>query len=360
MTQVRVTEQEKKLLDFCAKGERSPNGDPYASVNGLRNGYPPLIRMTLTQVFQYQREWRSRRGSTSSAVGRYQFIEGTLRGAVRNTGIDPNTTIFDSVTQDFLILNVLRTSRGLDQWLSGSLSDVRFLTNLAKEFASIPVGESVFRPESRRRDGTIIWPARTIQPGESYYIGVNGNQATGHDNYTVVLQELADIRNGGPGATVTGTVGTAAPTLGTGTITQTERQATGGQALSGNGAPDTRQPNQTLPGVGNPYTYKPIDPLDNRYDFRTGEKVRDLSFNGVNPVAAGAYLQNNGLAPPNDIGTVPLTPEQLREAVGNRSLVGYSSGQIDPGLNEAARRAGVSPATTPNIDVRPYQDGIPR
>jgi hypothetical protein len=73
-----------------------------------------------------------------------------------------------------------------------------------------------------------------------------------------------------------------------------------------------------LPAVGDPYAYKFINALDNRYDFRTGEKVRDLLINGVNPVANSGTLSNNGRPPVTDIGAQPLSIEELNKAVENR------------------------------------------
>ena len=73
-----------------------------------------------------------------------------------------------------------------------------------------------------------------------------------------------------------------------------------------------------MPAVGDPYAYKLINALDNRYDFRTGEKVRDLLINGVNPVANSGTLPNNGRPPVADIGGQPLTEQQLNDAVANR------------------------------------------
>lgn len=341
MAQVVVTEQEKKLLYFVAKGERSVRGDPYASVNGLINGYPPLVTYTIRKVYIYQDQWQSR-SSSSSAVGRYQFVKATLEEEVNKSGISLNT-VFNSTTQDFLILNRLKRFRGMNDWLSKSITDARFLNNLAKEFASVPVALSEFRPKGK------YWPARQIQPGQSYYIGVGNNKVVGHGELSVMLQDLADIRNGGTGQRFTGEIREGNPSSGVGTLAQTERAAAGGQGLSG--GIDTRQPNRSLPGAPDPYTYRPIDPLDNRYDFRTGEKVRDLVFNGVNPISATAYLENNGLAPPNDIGMQQLTPEELNSAIENRSIVGYSDGKIDPGFVEQLRKNLVSPNKPPIVDA---------
>jgi hypothetical protein len=204
-------------------------------------------------------------------------------------------------------------------------------------------------------------PRINLGPGDSFYAGVGSNRAVGHANVSVILQELADIRGGGPGTTVTVDIeqGSGAfPAGGRSIYSQTERGATGGQGLWGSGPTGRGAPNSQLPGVADPYFYKPIDPLDNRYDFRTGELVRDLLHNGINPVDASVFMLGNGLAPINDLGVERITQDQFNAAVQSRSLVGYGDGQVDPRLNEAAKRATQTPATNastvqlPKFDTR--------
>jgi hypothetical protein len=346
-TQIQITDQDRKLLDFIAKGEAARGGDPYASVFPSKI-IPEITTMSIEQIFVFQRNRTTSRrngglGLESSAVGRYQFIRATLQDVVRQSGI-PVSTRYNAQCQDFLILKRLEFTRQLNQWKSGSITDQAFCLNLAKEFASIPV------PFDTQRG------SRTIRRGQSFYVGVGSNKAVGHANVDVILQEIADIRGGGPGTTVTIDIEQGSgpfPASGRSIISQTERSATGGQALWGAGPTDAALANGELPGVKDPYVYKPIDPLDNRYDFRTGELVRDLLRNGVNPVDASAFVLGNGLAPINDLGVERFTQEQFKTAIENRSLVGYSEGQIDPGLNEALRRATQSPATNVSTVDRP-------
>jgi hypothetical protein len=382
MTQVQITDQDRKLLDFIAKGEAARGGDPYASVFPSKI-IPEITTMSLNQLLEFQLHRTSSRrngglGLESSAAGRFQFIRSTLFGAFKNSagkdirapaesyinkGPAPRgTTFFEGVwhqsglpistrytpsCQDFLILLRLKNTRQLNQWKSGSITDQAFCLNLAKEFASIPVPFTVRGAE------------RTVNPGQSFYAGVGSNRAVGHANISVILQELADIRGGGAGTSVTIDIeqGSGAfPAGGRSIYNQTERSATGGQSLWGAGPTARGAPNTELPGVSDPYVYKPIDPLDNRYDFRTGEIVRDLLHNGVNPVDASTFMFGNGLAPINDLGVERFTSEQFQGAVESRSLVGYSEGQIDPGLNEGARRATASPATNVTTVQRPRFD----
>jgi hypothetical protein len=346
-TQIQITTQDRKLLDFLAKGEAARGGDPYASVFPSKI-IPEITQMSIAQIFEFQaNRTRSRNqgglGLESSACGRYQFIRATLQDVVEETGIS-TATRYNAQCQDFLILKRLEISRGLAQWKSGGISDAQFCLNLAKEFASIPVPI------------TTQGATRVVNPGESYYAGVGSNKAVGHANVSVILQELADIRGGGPGTTVTVDIEQGSgpyPAAGRSIYNQTERSATGGQSLWGAGPGGRSSPNSELPLVTNPYIYKPINPLDNRYDFRTGEIVRDLLHNGVNPVDASVFMLGNGLAPINDLGVEQFTPDQWKSIVESRSLVGYGAGQIDPGINEAIRRATLTPATTVSTVGKP-------
>lgn len=346
-TQIQLTDQDRKLLDFISKGEAARGGDPYASVFPSKI-IPEILQMSLEQIFEFQRNRTASRtrgglGLESSACGRYQFIRSTLQEVVEKSGISIATR-YNAQCQDFLILKRLEISRQLNEWKSGSISDAAFCLNLAREFASIPVPI------------TTQGATRTVNPGESFYAGVGSNRAVGHANVDVILQELADIRGGGAGTTVTLDIEQGSgpfPAGGQSVYTQTERSATGGQSLWGASPTARSAPNTRLPGVSDPYVYRPIDPLDNRYDFRTGEIVRDLLHNGINPTDASVFMFGNGLSPINDLGVERFTPGQFQAAIDSRSLVGYGDGQIDPGLNEAARRATATPATNVSTVQRP-------
>jgi hypothetical protein len=347
-TQIQITDQDRKLLDFIAKGEAARGGDPYASVFPSKI-IPEITQMSLDQILEFQ-QYRTRSrsqgglGLESSACGRYQFIRATLEEVITRTKI-PRSTRYNASCQDFLILKRLELTRQLNQWKSGSISDVQFCLNLAKEFASIPVPV------------TTQGATRTVNPGQSFYAGVGSNRAVGHANVDVILQELADIRGGGAGTTVTVDIeqGSGAfPSGGRSIYAQTERSATGGQSLWGAAPTAKNLPNRQLPTVSDPYLYKPIDPLDNRYDFRTGELVRDLLHNGVNPIDSSVYVYGNGLFPVNDLGVERFTTEQYQSTVQSRSLVGYSEGQVDPALNEAAKRVTQTPAVNVSSAQKPF------
>ena len=301
---IQISDQEKKILDLVAKGEAVQGADPYSSLWPSTSD-PMIPQYTLAQIDQYQTD-RIRAGFKSSAIGRYQFIRSTLREVVVLSGL-PGTIRFSPDVQDYLIILRLKDLRKLDQWKSGSISDLDFQLELAREFASVPVPYNV-----QGENGF-------VSKGQSYYSG-DGLNSSGH-NADVFSYNVADIRNGGPGNLSTVDIENgSAPYQPTGVSPriQAELAAGGGQRVFGGSAGFQPLPNSSLPAVGDPYAYKLINALDNRYDFRTGEKIRDLLINGVNPVANSGTLSNNGRPPVTDIGAQPLSIEQLNKAVENR------------------------------------------
>lgn len=94
--------------------------------------------MTVGEVLDWQKrgDWRHM-GAGSSAVGKYQFIESTLRDTVRAAGI-PLDTKFTPAVQDQLIFQRLVQTRGMKDFLEDKISAEQFLdSGLAKEFASL-------------------------------------------------------------------------------------------------------------------------------------------------------------------------------------------------------------------------------
>jgi hypothetical protein len=244
-----------------------------------------LTQMTLADVDNFQ---TSRiRSVGGSAAGRYQFIRKTLRGMVSSLGL-PRNLVFNRVMQDYLGLQLL-LGRGLRRWQTGAISDAAFQLNLAKEWAAIPVP---FATQGHKR---------RVVKGESYYAGDGLNSAG--LNADVMYRELRSLRLLGPRETFELDLASSSrshPITGDTAWSQAQIAAGGGQTHYGG---SSRIPRNTytsgpvadsLPPVGNPYEYDKIHLLDNRYDFRTGKKVRDLLYNGVQPVAANAYADNNG------------------------------------------------------------------
>ena len=145
----------KKLLDQISEGEGTTNkkatqekGDAVTAYD-ITFGYgkytptkllsgknvQPLSNLTIGEIKEVQL-FMLKNGSSSTAVGKYQFIRGTLNELVNALGL-PDNTIFSSDTQDKLAMQKLILNRGYDKWLNGKMSDNDFQKGLSKEWASI-------------------------------------------------------------------------------------------------------------------------------------------------------------------------------------------------------------------------------
>lgn len=319
-----ITQQDKQLLELVAKGE---SGGDYDIVNTIGR-VSGLTSMTLNQVLAEQLRLKAS-GRSSGAAGKYQFVHDTLDATIKFAGV-PRNTLFSPDVQDYLIVQTLRLQRKYDSWKAGGVPDDQFMINLAKEFSSVPVPYDM--------KGHVIF----VKRGQSYYTSFGRNaKDTGKPNtphnVNSFLQKLADIRKGGPGATITLSEQAATSAAGALPMTQAEIAAGGGQRTRGIQPNQLPMPNSQLPSVSNPYLYVPIAAENNRYDFRTGKKVTDLLVYGTNPMSNFGLTNYTGVA---DAGREGITAEQQQAATANRVNVGYNTGQVDPSI---ALRAGLLP-----------------
>jgi hypothetical protein len=330
-----VTQQDKHILTLVSKGEAKS----YNTVYGGKE--IPLNQMLLAEVIKWQTDVVNR-GSKSSAVGKYQFIKKTLIACIKIIGVDPTQTRMTPDVQDALILGVLKQSRKLNQYKAKSLGGSekenaeQFCLQLAKEFASIPV------PINTQGAN------RAVSKGQSFYAG-DGLNKSSHNPDSMVAQ-LVDIRTGGPGTNVktvevdNGSVNGSNATSPTGESpkAQIENFATGGgtqpgRRPTGDGAPNAAD-RKGLPPADNVYVYEIIDPLDDRYDFRTGKKVTDITLLGTSSVAA--YNQANSATaantPASQLGVAPAegvadvnnwTEEEILGLLNTRDQVATQPGR---------------------------------
>lgn len=99
----------------------------------------PLSSLTIGEIKEVQMlmlKNQNGKKSKSSAVGKYQFISGTLSELCKFAKISDNE-LFNSDTQDRMATQKLIQSRGYDKWLNNKMSDNAFQKGLAKEWASI-------------------------------------------------------------------------------------------------------------------------------------------------------------------------------------------------------------------------------
>ncbi len=143
----------KSLLQLIGNAES--NGNYNAYFGNASNQSIDFTSMSIGDVLQWQKDF-VQQGNASSAVGRYQIIDSTLAGLIKQRGIDTGKK-FDQATQDMLAIALLER-RGSEKYINNEISREQFAANLAMEWAALPkvIGES---------------------PGDSYYAGDGLNKA---------------------------------------------------------------------------------------------------------------------------------------------------------------------------------------
>jgi muramidase (phage lysozyme) len=133
---------------------RAESGGDYNVMVGGKKG--DLTNMTLAQILEQQSKMTKRNGFESSALGKYQITQGTLRDLINKTGMDINTTMFDQATQDKLADELIVSRGGYNKYAAGAINKEKFMRNLSSIWAGLPMDAS----------------------GRSYYQGVGSNKAT--------------------------------------------------------------------------------------------------------------------------------------------------------------------------------------
>lgn len=123
----------RPLLQLIAQAESKGNYNAY--FGNVHNASIDFTSMSITEVLQWQARF-VQRGNPSSAVGRYQIIDTTLRGLVHELSIDMQQK-FDQSTQDRLAIALLER-RGSEKYINHELTRHEFAANLAKEWAALP------------------------------------------------------------------------------------------------------------------------------------------------------------------------------------------------------------------------------
>ncbi len=126
----------KALLNLISKAEGTTSYDTqfgYQDVARQKAGGKPLTQMTIDEV----RQLMANTPENKRAMGKYQFVPGTFNDVVKQMGLNGDE-IFSPEMQDKMIIHRLNTTRGMDRWMAGNLSDEEFMHRLAQEFASLP------------------------------------------------------------------------------------------------------------------------------------------------------------------------------------------------------------------------------
>jgi len=138
-----------RLLSLIALAEAGSAGYDAVQHGARVRPTKPPTRMTLGEIYA----WIDATPGQPHAIGRYQFIPDTLRRVAGLRGYGPETP-FTPEVQDSLAL-VLLEDAGLAEFQAGRMERDRFMHNLAR-----------------------IWAGLPLPNGRSYYDGYAGNKAT--------------------------------------------------------------------------------------------------------------------------------------------------------------------------------------
>ena len=131
------------LIGYTEGTDERRGYDETLAYGALTGGPVDLVGMTLDQVDALQTRMLAHPGNkwNSSAVGRYQIVRTTLRQIRETLGLTGKEK-FDAAMQDRMACFLLG-KRGIDLWLSGSMTDSAIINELAKEWASLPTERDV-------------------------------------------------------------------------------------------------------------------------------------------------------------------------------------------------------------------------
>lgn len=127
-----------QLLDAigAAEGATYDTMYGYAERPGGAFAGTKVTDLTIKEVQDLQKKMVASNG-VSSAIGKYQFIQTTLREAVKALGLDPNEK-FSPEVQDKLAIWLLKNRTSFDKWATGEGDAAAFQNELASQWASVP------------------------------------------------------------------------------------------------------------------------------------------------------------------------------------------------------------------------------
>jgi muramidase (phage lysozyme) len=127
------------LLDFIAGGvagnQSGESGGNYGAYFGHVHSKVDFSSMTLSEVYAFQARMLQD-DSRSTALGRYQFLRGTLQGLQVAHKLSGDTKLTNELQDRFGVSLMVR--RGFSRWWLEQISDEDLANGLSMEWASLP------------------------------------------------------------------------------------------------------------------------------------------------------------------------------------------------------------------------------
>jgi muramidase (phage lysozyme) len=171
------------LLDFIAGGVP---GNPRGEANGNYNAYfahgdstYDLSKLSLTEIYQFQQRMLAD-DPRSTALGRYQFLRGTLQGLQKARKLSADTKLTHELQDDLGVALLVR--RGFSKWWKDEISDDQLANGCSMEWASLPDPDN---------------------GGKSHYDGdsVGNHASTSLANFRAAIARAKELRSQQPSPT---------------------------------------------------------------------------------------------------------------------------------------------------------------
>jgi hypothetical protein len=292
MSNYAITTRDRLILNFIASEESSGQYDAVYPGSSQR---AEILEFKIQQIIDEQDQILKNpiadQYSRNTAIGRYQLVRDQVAAASDYLGLDRNLNKYTNGIQDAMCMEILKNNCKYNEWLADEIPTNEFQFFLSGQFESIPV--PCEKSDKTKRLGRV------------------GSLIADHDCDTCT-DSLDDIKATTPEDDIKvpiaiNTSSGVTPKQGT-SLGRIAENATVGAPFTG-GHPGISQNLVQLPPVDNPYLYEPIDPFDDRYDFRTGKKVVDIGINGTL-----AATQNSVPAPENSTDTPGVQGDPAADA----------------------------------------------
>ena len=137
-TGTKLRGQTGQLLDAIGAAEGATYNTLYGYAERPGGDFAgvDITNMSLNEIQSLQKDMVKANG-ISSAIGKYQFIQATLKEAIKGLGLKGDEK-FTPELQDKLALWLLRNRTSFDKWATGEVDAAKFQNELASQWASVP------------------------------------------------------------------------------------------------------------------------------------------------------------------------------------------------------------------------------
>ena len=164
----------QQLKDVIGKAESGNNYNRLVTAKAGDKNLPSefkninLSDLTIAEVLDLQKRMKKSGLFPSTAIGKFQIVEPTLKSLSSSLGVDINKTKFTPETQEMYADKLIKDA-GYEDYKTGKITGETLQNNLAKIWAAVPVSRDMVVDDK--------FGHRELKAGQSYYATVGGNKA---------------------------------------------------------------------------------------------------------------------------------------------------------------------------------------